>query len=171
MDFLELAKKRYSVRKFSNKKIENYKIEKVLEAARLSPTATNAQPQKIYIINDSKGMKKLEKVTPYCFNAKAALIVCYDKEKSWKRIKFDGEDSGDIDSAIVGTHIMLQLADMGLGTTWVGYFDPIKIKEEFNIPNNIVPKAIFPIGYPSEDSLPSDKHFKRKNISEIVEFL
>lgn len=171
MKFLELAKERYSVRKFDSREIEKEKMDVILEAARVAPTATNAQPQKIYIVESEEGMEKLSECTPCCFNAKTAIIVCYDDEESWKRSKFDGEDSGVIDSAIIGTHIMLQAAELGLGTTWVGFFNPEKVSENFNLPDNIIPKAIFPIGYPAEDCEPSEKHFKRKELSETVKYI
>ncbi|MDO5707826.1 MAG: nitroreductase family protein [Andreesenia angusta] len=170
MNFLELTKERYSVRKFSDREVEQEKIDKILEAAKNAPTATNAQPQRIYIIQN-ESMEKLKECTTCTFGANMAILVCYNKDESWKRDKFDGEDSGILDAAIVGTHIMLEIVEQGLGSTWVGYFDPEKIVELFDIPENIIPKALFPLGYPAEDSEPSERHFKRKNIEEIVKYI
>ena len=170
MSFLELSKERYSVRKFTDRKVEKEKLESILEAGNNAPTATNAQPQKIYVIESKEGLEKVNKCTPYGFNTKTILLLCYNKEESWKR-KLDGYDGGTIDAAIVGTHMMMHIADIGLGTTWVGYFDKDLLIEEFELPSNIVPIGILPIGYIAEDSEPSERHFIRKKISETVEFI
>lgn len=167
MNFLELSKERYSVRKFSEKKVEREKLEKVLEAGRIAPTAVNNQPQKVYLIESDEAIEKLKSCTKCCFNAKTFLLVCYDKTKSWKR-NYDNEDGGTIDASIVGAHMMLEAVEQGLGTTWVGSFDPAKISEEFELDDDIVPVALFPIGYPAEDAEPSERHYIRKEIDEIV---
>lgn len=170
MSFLELSKERYSVRKFTDKKVEKDKLESILMAGRYAPTATNAQPQRIYVVDSEEGMKKLEECTPYCFDTKTALILCYDKNESWKR-KHDNYDGGTIDASIVGTHMMMQIADIGLGTTWVGYFDSDKLIEQFGLDENIVPIGIFPIGYIADDCEPSPRHSERKELDETVTFI
>lgn len=170
MSFLELSKERYSVRKFTDDKVESDKLEQILLAGRYAPTATNSQPQRIYIADSEDSMSKLAECTPYCFNAKTAIILCYDKNESWKR-KHDNYDGGTIDASIVGTHMMMQIADMGLGTTWVGYFDSDKLKEVFQLEENIIPVGIFPIGYIADDSEPSQKHYIRKELDETVTFI
>lgn len=167
MDFLDLAKERYSVRKFSDKKIEPATIELILEAGKLAPTACNFQPQRILVIDDEIGLIKLKRCTPYHFDAPFAMLICYDNTVSWKR-KYDGKDGGDVDASIVTTHMMLEIANLGLGTTWVGSFDPDAIKEEFNLPENIIPVALLPIGYPAKDSQPSPNHEKRFDFDKTV---
>ena len=97
------------------------------------------------------------------------MIVCYNKNESWKR-RYDGKDEGIVDASIITTHMMLQIQSLGLGTTWIGAFDPVKVKEVYNIPENYEVISILPIGYPSENSKPSDMHFNRKNISEISSY-
>jgi nitroreductase len=167
MNFINLAEERYSLRTFSNKTVEKEKLDLVLRAGQLSPTACNNQPQRILVIESEEALEKLKKCTKYHFNAPMALLVCYDKDVSWKR-SFDGDDSGVVDASIVATHMMLQAAEIGLGTTWVGYFDPALIIKEFSLPGNFVPVALLPIGYPSEDAKPFNGHYKRNSIDKSV---
>ena len=167
MKFIDLAEERYSLRKFSDMQIEKEKLDLVLKAGQLAPTACNYQPQRILIIDNEDALAKLKRCTPYHFNAPLALLICYDKLVSWKR-SFDGKDSGDIDSSIVTTHMMLQAAELGLGTTWVGHFDPNLIIKEFGLPENIVPVALLPLGYPAKDATQNPLHSKRKSIEETV---
>lgn len=169
MDFLKLAKMRYSVRKFKTIEVEKEKLELILEAAKLAPTACNFQPQRVLVIKSKEGLEKLKSCTRHHFNAPLAILICYDKSVSWKR-KYDGYESGDIDASIITTHMMLEITNLGLGSTWVGDFDPQKIKSEFNIPNNYVPVALLPIGYESDDSLPNPNHEKRLELNQIVSY-
>lgn len=167
MDFLELAKQRYSCRSFSDKKIEKEKLLKILEAGRLAPTAANYQPQRILVIQDEENLSKLGECTKFGWNAPVMMIICYDKNISWKR-KYDNNDEGTVDASIVTTHMMLEIQSLGLGTTWIGYFDPDKVKEVYNIPDNFEVIALMPVGYPSEDSKPSKMHDERQPLDEIV---
>lgn len=167
MDFLELAKKRYSVRKFSDRKVESEKIELILEAAKLAPTARNLQPQRLLVINDEKSLNKIKICTPYHFDAPLAILVCYDKNESWKR-KYDDANSGEMDASIVTTHMILEITNLGLGSTWVGNFDPEKIRSAFNLPDNFIPAALLPIGYESEDSEPNLNHNIRLETEKTV---
>lgn len=167
MNFIKLAEDRYSLRKFSDKPIEKEKLNLILRAGQLAPTACNYQPQRILVIESGKALEKLKKCTPYHFNAQMVLLICYDNVISWKR-KFDGKDSGDVDASIVSTHMMLQAADLGLGTTWVGHFDPALMIKEFALPDNIVPVVLLPIGYPAKDASQNPLHSERKSIEDTV---
>ncbi|WP_124066305.1 nitroreductase family protein [Clostridium sp. E02] len=160
MNFLQLAKERYSVRKFTNQKVEKEKLDQIIEAGRVAPTAVNYQPQRILVIENNDSLDKLKECTHYHFHAPMALLICYDKTASWKR-SYDQEDMGIVDASIVTTQMMLQAADLGLGTTWVGHFDPEKIKKAFAIPSELVPVALLPLGYPSEESVPHKMHLTR----------
>lgn len=168
MDFLELAKERYSCRSFSTKKVEKEKIEKILESANLAPTARNFQPQRILVLTEKEQLEKISSCTQYGWNAPVIMILFYDKEVSYKRDKYDGKEFGDIDISIVTTHMILEAQSLELGTTWVGAFDPAKLIEVYNIPENLIPVAILPIGYPSEEAKPSKLHFQRNKISDFV---
>jgi nitroreductase len=168
MDFISLAENRYSLRKFSGKPVEKEKLDLVLRAGQLAPTACNYQPQRILVIENDEAIAKFKKCTPCHFNAPMALLVCYDNTVSWKR-NFDGKDSGDNDVGIVATHLMLQAAELGLGTTWIGNFNPVDVRKEFSLPENIVPVALLPLGYPADDATPNERlHYNRKPTEETV---
>lgn len=167
MEFLELAKKRYSVRSFSQKPVEPEKLEAVLQAGRLAPTATNAQPQRILVLQGQEEMQKLAACTKFTFDAPMALVVCADQSGAWVR-GHDGKNHAEIDACIVATHMMLAAAELGLGSTWVGVFQPERIAQEFGAPENFVITAILPMGYPAEDARPSGNHEKRKPLEETV---
>lgn len=165
MSLKEIAKKRFSVRSFSDKEVEEEKIEALLDIARIAPTAANRQPVRIAVVRDAD---KLSSCTKYTFHAPLMLVVCYDRAASWKRKKYDGHDAGEIDASIAATHIMLEAADLGLGTTWVGYFDPDAVREQLALPEDIIPVALLPTGYPSEGLEPISQHTDRKSLKEIV---
>ena len=169
-NFLHLSESRFSVREYSQKPIEQEKIDKLLKVAQLSPTAANKQPQKIYIITKEEDKEKLKTVTKYTFNAPMFFLVCCDKNKVWKH-KTEETYSTEIDGSIVATNIILEAHDLGLGSVFVRSFQTQKIKELFGIPENMVPVALLPLGYPKEGTKPSDLHFKRKDIKEMVEYL
>lgn len=167
MDFLQLAKERFSLRSFDGRPLSDGDIAKLLEAARLAPTAKNLQPQRIFVLKSAETLEKLNVCTPCGFGTKTAFLICYDKNESWKR-RFDGTDSGYVDSSIVATHIMLAATDIGAGTTMVMHFDPEKAINEFKLPENIVPVCFIVAGYPAADAAPSERHNERKSLSETV---
>ena len=167
MDFLELAKNRYSCRYFSPQPVEQEKINLILESARLAPTGRNSQSQRILILTDKEKLNKLGECTPFGWGAPVVMIICYDKNIAWKR-PCDNADGGIIDASIVTTHMMLEIANLGLGTTWIGYFDPIKVHEIYNIPEHYEIAAILPLGYPSDESHPSRLHNDRNPVETIA---
>lgn len=167
MDFLSLAKERYSCRSFLKKKVEKEKIEKILEAGRVAPTAVNFQPQRILIIDNEEKISRLSECTKYGWGAPVVMIICYDKTVSWKR-KYDNKDEGIVDASIVATHMMFEIQDLGLGTTWIGSFDPEKVREIYKIPENLEIIALLPVGYPAEDAKPSSSHEKRNSIEKMA---
>lgn len=168
MDFLELVENRYSCRSFSTKEVEKEKIEKILKAAKLAPTARNLQPQRILVLTQKEQLEKLNGCTSYGWNAPVIMILFYDKSVSYKRDKYDNKEFGDIDGSIVATHMILEAQNLGLGTTWIGSFDPNKLLEIYEIPRNLIPVAILPIGYPSVEAKPSKLHFERNEIANFV---
>ena len=167
MDFLNLAAERYSVRKFKEEAITQEELDKILKAGYLAPTAKNLQPQRIMVINSEEALEKLQKSTKCHFGTKTALVICYNKEEGYTR-PYDGKTSGEIDASIVTTHMMLQAASLGIGTTWVMHFNPEKMISEFNIPENIIPVALLVMGYPAPDAEPNPRHFEFRPIEETV---
>ena len=167
MDFLELAKERYSLRMFDGRPLSDEDIEKMLTAANFAPTAKNNQPQRIFVLKSEESIKKLNECTKCGFGCKTAFLICYDKNVSWKRF-FDSADSGYVDSAIVATHMMLTATDIGAGSTMVMYYDPQKAIELFNIPENLVPVCFLVCGYPANDAVPNERHSIRKSIDDFT---
>lgn len=167
MDFLELTAKRYSVRQFKDIAIPQESIDKILMAANAAPTAHNNQPQEIIVVHSQEGLRRLKKCTECHYNAPLAFLICYDKEKSWKR-SYDGADSGAIDASIAATHMMLQATELGLGSTWIMYFIPEAVQVDFALPDNLEPVAILLVGY--ADEAPSQAHFHRRNFKDCVSY-
>ena len=167
MDFLELAARRYSVRKFREEKVRQEDLDKILKAGMLAPTAHNDQPQRILVINSDEALEKLKKCTACHFNAPTALLICSDKDACWTR-KYDGKKSYDIDAAIVTTHMMLEAENIGVGTTWVMHFRPQVVREEFALPDNYEASAMLMMGYPAPDAEPYPDHFEFKDEKELV---
>jgi nitroreductase len=169
MDFLEIIKSRYSERKYENKKVEEDKLVKILEAGRIAPTGANTQPQRIIVVQQKEGMDKLSKCANV-YEAPLALIVCGDHKKSWKR-PYDGKDIMDIDLAIVTDHMMLQATELGLASVWICYFDPTILREEFNLPEDVEPVNILAIGYAAGKVPSPDRHdIARKPLEATVRY-
>lgn len=172
MEFEKVLKERYSVRKFSNKEIEQEKLERILEAGRIAPTAVNFQPQKIYIIKSEESKEKLKSICKMTFNAPIILMGCADMNKSWKSRYEEGYDSAEMDLSIVGTHMMLEAWNLDIGSCWVRAFNANEVKGKFNLPENIKPIFLMPIGYKADDSEPNQAmHFTRNEIEEEVIYI
>ena len=150
MDFLEIAKKRYSVRNYSDKKVEAEKLDKILQAAHVAPTAANLQPIHLIAVQGKDGLEKIGKGANI-YGAPLAVIVCADHDKAWVR-PFDNKQTGDIDASILTDHMMIEATELGLGSVWVCYFKPDIIRKEFNLPDNLEPVNILAIGYSSEEA-------------------
>ena len=170
MDFAKLAAERYSLRKFSDRPVEAEKLAAVLEAGRSAPTAHNFQPQRILVLQSPEALEKVDGCTGAHFHPPVMLVVAYDPAVSWKR-ETDGKDHGEIDAAIAATQMMLQAADLGLGTTYVGMFEPEKLHAAFPELEGLVPIALLPLGYPAEGAHPSRLHADRKPMEELVKYL
>lgn len=171
MEFLELAKSRYSVRSFSNKQIENEKLNKILEAAKISPTAANKQPQKIYVLQSQQALQQINTVCKCIFGAPTVLLIVADEMETWKNPFSTNYNTGDIDCSIVCTHLMLQAWELGIGSCWVGYFDLAQVNKAMKLLDNEKIVAILPIGYPSDNAKPSPMHYARKDVDQIVKYL
>lgn len=170
MDFLELASDRYSVRSFSDRPVEQEKVDKILKAAQVSPTACNKMPIRIYVLQSQEALKKLQKCKFSHFGETLAFIVCAQTDKCWQR-EFDGKKSSDVDASIVTTQMMLEAHSLGLGSTWIMHFIPEAVIEEFNIPENEEPVSILVLGYAKEGTVPSSQHYQNKSIEELVKVL
>ena len=165
MNFDKVIRERFSVRSFKDTLVSDEILNKILEAGVLAPTAKNLQPEKIYVIKSSEGLSSIDKASPCRYNAPVCLIIASDKDIAWKK----GTDSTyEMDATIVGVHMMLEATNLGVDSVWVKMFDKEILKREFEIPSNIEPVCLLPLGYRSDDSKPSDMHYMRKNLKDIV---
>lgn len=189
MDFMDISKKRVTVRKFAQTPVEEEKIQKILEAGRWSPTAVNAQPQRILVLNTPESLAKVREFCSFGYDQKyvdlakecdsketgkinfyygapLVLFVAYDKTACWIHPQ-SGESSRATDATIVATHMMLEAASIDLGTVWISYFDEEKARELLRLPDNWQPVCMLYIGYPAEDFVPN-RHLggHRKPLSE-----
>lgn len=167
MKFEELMLARYSLRKFSDKPVEPEKITLILKAAQSAPTAHNLQPQRIFVLKSAEALEKADRCAGVHFAPPVILVVCYDAAQAWKR-EGDGKNHGEIDAAIVAAQMMLQATDLGLGTTYVGMFNPEALLQEFPEMKGLTPIAMLPLGYPADGARPSRLHTDRKPLEELV---
>lgn len=167
MNFMELAKKRYSCRSFKKAQVEKEKLDLILEAARIAPSGGNLQPLRLIVVQEQNGLEKISKATSM-YNAPLAIIVCCDTNEVWTR-PFDGKSLADIDASVVTDHMMMEATELGLDTVWVCYFKPNVIKNEFNIPSNLEPINILVIGYGNGEPASPNRHNQtRKPLNELV---
>lgn len=166
MEFLELVEKRYSVRAYKPDDIEDEKLNTVLEAARLAPTAANYQPFQIIIIHTKGRENELNRIYPAGWFVQPPVIIgiCAVRDKAWTRK--DGKNFMDIDATIVMDHIILAATSVGLGTCWIGAFDAAAAKETLKLPEGVEPVLFTPLGYPADK--PGTK--ERKNLSVLVRY-
>ncbi len=171
MTFMELAKNRYSERYFDARPVEKEKIDMILEAGRTAPTACNYQPQRIYVIESEEALKKLRTIRVSHFNAPLIMLVCYDAETVWRNPRdrwYENYSSGEQDAAIVATTMMYEAEELGVHNVWLRGFDSQAVAETFDLPKNHIPVMMFAMGYPAENTRPSDWHYMRKPIEETV---
>lgn len=167
MDFYEAVEARHSVRSYLSTPVEKEKLDRILRAAQLAPTAVNFQPFKIYVISTEGKKEILKRVyhRDWFSEPPYILLVCAIKDKCW--VRRDGKYYGDVDAAIVMDHIILAATAEGLGTCWIGAFDDEAAKQAFDLPDNYEPVAFTPLGY--ERTSGFDK--KRKDLSDLVTYI
>jgi len=167
MDFLELAAKRYSCKKYSDKPVEQETLNRILEAGRLAPTAKNLQEQRIYVIRSTDGLAKVDACTPCRYGAPVVLAVAFNKETVFT---YPGgkRSSGAEDAAIVATHMMLAAADAGVDSCWLNFFDPALTAEKLGLPENEELVMLLDLGYAAEGACPLANHSARKLLCETV---
>ena len=169
MDFMNIAKQRFSVRSYTAQAVEKEKLDKILEAAHVAPTAANLQPVHLIVVQSEEGLAKIGQGANI-YGAPLAILVCADHEKAWVR-PFDKKQTGDIDASILTDHMMLQATELGLGSVWICYFQPDVIRKEFGLPNNLEPINILAVGYSNEKAADPDRHAKtRIPISQLVSY-
>ena len=168
MEFLDVIKKRYSVRGYLDKEVEKEKIEYVLNAATIAPTGVNAQPFKVFVIDAKKYKQELSEIyaAKWFVEAPYVIAVVALRDKAWTR-PWDGKNIADIDATIVMDHIILAATDVGLGTCYIGAFKKNKAYEFLNLDENEVVVLFTPLGYPNAE--PRDT--PRKELDEFVVYV
>ena len=167
-DFLTLAKERYSVRKYKKDPVEQEKIDLILEAAKVAPTACNYQPQKIFVLKSEESRKKLAEVCPCLFDAPLVFVIGYDTGLAASGKVCPGYNFGPTDAAIVCAHMVFEAQDLGLGSCWVGYFENAEVKRVLNLPENVMVCDLLPVGYPAEDAVPAALHTQYRPLEDTV---
>lgn len=165
MDFFELISRRYSVRAYKPDPVEPAKLERILDAARLAPTAANRQPFRLVVAQVKGRESELKRVYPRAWFTQAPLVVCACgiPAQGWVRAA-DGVNYTSVDVAIAMDHLILAAASLGLGTCWVAAFDTGAARRFFALPPGVEPVVLTPLGYPAD--LPAPK--ERKPLAELV---
>lgn len=166
--FLQLARQRYSCRAYTDQPVPDDKLNALCEAARLAPTGCNKQAQRLFIFKSPDALAKIRSCTHSHFNAPVVFLVCYDSSDLWHR-SYDNWDTGYTDAASAVSHILLAAADLGLGSCWVGSFDPKQVRSLFGLPDSYVPAALIPVGYPAAGPCPL--HDDRRPLGDFVTVL
>ncbi|MEI6575661.1 MAG: nitroreductase family protein [Bacteroidota bacterium] len=169
MTFIELAKNRYSSRKYLPEPVEEHKLMYVLEAGRVAPSAANHQPWEFVVIQSGPMLDMIYPVYPREWFSKAPVVIVIlgDHSQSWKRAA-DGKDHCDIDMGITVDHMTLAATESGLGTCWICNFNAQLCKSVLKLPEHIEPMVILSLGYPADQAEPERHKIRRKAIQDIV---
>jgi nitroreductase len=164
MDVFEAISKRRSIRKYKDTPVEDEKLEMMLEAARIAPSAANRQEWKFIIVKDKKTREKLVDAAngqKFVAEAPVTIVACSTESE---RIMPCGQYAYTVDLAIAVSFMILEATEQGLGTCWLGAYDEEKVRNILNIPERIRVPAIFTVGY--ADETPHQR--PRKHLSEII---
>ena len=167
MEYSELIRCRYSCRSFSQAPVEPEKIDKIIKAGILAPTAKNLQPFRIFRMDSPEAKENIRSATRCHFGADNFLVIGAVHTECYQR-SYDGFPFADVDAAIAVTHMLLEIHNLGLGSTWVGYFDANKLKAAYPQMQDLDLVAILPIGYPAENAEPAPRHNIRREEAELV---
>ena len=170
MEFKAVVQNRYSCKKYSDRPVEAEKLNAILEAGRLAPTAKNLQEQHVYVLQSAEALAKVDAITPCRYGAPTVLVVAFDKNNVFT---YPGgkRDSGVEDATIVATHMILAAADEGVDSCWVNFLDPEKLAQALNLPENEEVLMVMDLGYAAEGAGPLANHSSRKPLSETVSYL
>ena len=165
---------RRSVRTFEDRPVEEQKLTRCLEAARLAPSWANKQCWQFVVVNGRQAVDDLGIMPVNIKNAPALIVACGNPDKSGS---IDGKPYYMVDVAIAVEHIVLEAMEQGLGTVWVGGFKEEKIRKALGIPGNIKVVALIPVGYPADKESIANRLLKkmvgsanRKDLKDIVHY-
>ena len=170
MEFKEVIQKRYSCKKYSGRQVEPEKLEAILNAGRLAPTAKNLQEQRVYVLQSPELLARVDALTPCRYGAPTVVAVAFDKNNVFT---YPGgkRDSGVEDATIVATHMILAAADEGVDSCWLNFLDPEKTAQALGLPENEEILMLLDLGYAAEGAGPLPNHDSRKPLSETVVYL
>ena len=170
MEFKAVVQNRYSCKKYSDRPVEAEKLNAILEAGRLAPTAKNLQEQHVYVLQSAEALAKVDAITPCRYGAPSVLVVAFDKNNVFT---YPGgkRDSGVEDATIVATHMILAAADESVDSCWVNFLDPEKLAQTLGLPENEEVLMVMDLGYAAEGAGPLANHSSRKPLSETVSYL
>lgn len=171
MDFMELAPRRFSVRRYSGEPVGREQLDAVIAAALAAPTAKNLQPWHIRVLESPEALEKLDALTHCRYGAGTVLVFSYDERADWKNPLRDGVHSGVEDVSIAATFAMLRATELGLGTTWCNYFENDALERVFGLPETEHAVLIMPIGHAADEAGPTPSHAASKAASELVTYL
>lgn len=166
MEFRELIVRRYSARAYKPDPVEADKLQFVLEAARLAPTAANRQPFQLIVIHTAGRQMELRRIYSREWFTQAPLLICACGRPGEAWVRGDGRSYMDVDVAIAMDHLVLAAADVGLGTCWVANFDTAAARQVLRLAADLEPIAFTPLGYPADHPKPKE----RKPLSELVRY-
>jgi nitroreductase len=164
VEFSELIRARYSVRAYKPDPVEEEKLQQVLEAARLAPTAANRQPFQLIVIPTAGRQADLRRIYNRGWFVKAPLVICACAVPAQGWVRMDGKPYTDVDVTIAMDHLILAATDLGLGTCWIAAFDPAAARQVLDLPEGVEPVVFTPLGYPADQLRPKE----RKPLSALV---
>jgi nitroreductase len=167
MKFSELIQKRYSVRAYKPDAVEEEKLQQVLEAARLAPTAANRQPFRLIVIQTAGREAELRRIYDREWFVQAPLVLCACAVPAEGWVRMDGIPYVVVDVAIAMDHLILAATELGLGTCWIAAFDPAAARKVLDLPEDVEPIVFTPLGYPADRLRPKE----RKLLSELVQHI
>ena len=166
MEFLELIKQRYSVRAYKPDPVEDEKLQQVLDAARLAPSAANRQPFQLIVLHTEGREAELRRIYHRSWFSQPPYVICICGLPRQAWVRRDGQNYQYVDAAIAMDHLILAATSLGLGTCWVAAFDVGAARDVLGLPDEVEPVAFTPLGYPADQLGPKD----RKALSEVVRY-
>jgi len=167
MEFPELIATRYSVRAYRPDPVEDEKLQLILEAACLAPTAANRQPFQLIVLHTAGREAEIRRIyhRPWFVQAPIVIAVCAISSQAWVR-ESDRFNARLIDAAIVADHLILAATNLGLGTCWIAAFNVEAARSVLHLATEAEPVIFTPLGYPADAPGPK----VRKPISDLVRY-
>lgn len=166
MDFETLVQHRYSVRAYRPDPVEEEKLQAVLNAVRMAPSARNLQPYTLVVVHNRGREADFQRIydRDWFYRAPVTICICTHPGEAW--VQSTGKNYADVDAAIAFDHLTLAAADLGLGTCWIGSFNPEAAREILGLPPEVMPLAFTPLGYPADSPRPKE----RKPLTTLVRY-